>query len=212
VTTARDSIDRALTGRHLLDHPFYRRWEAGALAPGELADYAAQYRHFEAALPGFLASLVNDLPGSDARDAVAANLADEVGDPTHLRLFEVFAESVNAPQRPPSPAMAALLAAYDATRRVSPAAGVAGLLAYEVQGAEIAQSKGDGLRAHYGASPEACVFWDAHATVEVEHAEWALSALDELASDLDEIESAATSVATAWWSFLDERELASTAV
>ena len=40
-----------LRDRRLLAHPFYRRWEAGTLERAELAAYAAQYRHFEAALP-----------------------------------------------------------------------------------------------------------------------------------------------------------------
>ena len=35
----------------LLTHPFYQRWEAGTLQPGELDTYAQQYRSFEAAPP-----------------------------------------------------------------------------------------------------------------------------------------------------------------
>lgn len=208
VTTTRDSIDRALSGRRLLDHPFYRRWEAGDLKPGELAAYAAQYRYFEAALPTFLSSLLEVLPDGAARDAIADNRADETGDPTHVELFEIFASSVSAASVPVSDAMAALLVAYDTSREVSPAAGVAGLLAYEVQGSAIAATKGAGLRAHYGASDDACAFWDAHVAVEDEHAQWAMDALDDLASDWNEVESGATLVASAWWSFLDERELA----
>ena len=30
-------LAEAIVGRHLLTHPFYRRWEAGTLAEGELA-------------------------------------------------------------------------------------------------------------------------------------------------------------------------------
>ena len=44
-------FDDLLRHRRLLAHPFYRRWEAGTLRPGELASYAGQYRHFEATLP-----------------------------------------------------------------------------------------------------------------------------------------------------------------
>ena len=35
-------------------HPFYQRWLDGSLQAGELTAYAAQYRYFEAQLPGFL--------------------------------------------------------------------------------------------------------------------------------------------------------------
>ena len=48
-----------LRDRRLLAHPFYRRWEAGTLERGELAAYAAQYRHFEAALPDVLERVVD---------------------------------------------------------------------------------------------------------------------------------------------------------
>jgi hypothetical protein len=41
-------VDRVLAAapadRRLLDHPFYRRWEAGKVSIAELGAYAAQYR------------------------------------------------------------------------------------------------------------------------------------------------------------------------
>ena len=40
-------LAEAIVGRHLLAHPFYRRWEAGTLSEGGLAAYAEQYRHIE---------------------------------------------------------------------------------------------------------------------------------------------------------------------
>src|SRR3974390_3214672 len=45
-----ETLSAATRGLRLLEHPFYRRWEAGELTDGELAGYAAQYRHFEAML------------------------------------------------------------------------------------------------------------------------------------------------------------------
>ena len=56
-----------LEHRRLLAHPFYRRWEAGTLDRRELAAYAAQYRHFEAALPGVLDAVVHDIDDPAAR-------------------------------------------------------------------------------------------------------------------------------------------------
>ena len=55
-------VAAALDGKRLLDHPFYRRWEAGEVTLGELADYASQYRHFESYLPRFLGELAESLP------------------------------------------------------------------------------------------------------------------------------------------------------
>ena len=106
-------LGASLADRRLLQHPFYRRWERGEVTVAELADYAAQYRHFESYLPRFLARLVGSLPDGAARELVAANLADEQGDPvSHVELFERFAAAVGAPVTPASPAMADLLTVY----------------------------------------------------------------------------------------------------
>lgn len=142
----------ALAGRRLLDHPFYRRWERGEVSEAELASYAAQYRHFEAYLPGFLAQLVAGLPEGEARDLVAANLADES------------------------------------------------------QSAEVALSKAEGLRTHYGMSDAAVSFWDHHAEVDVRHGAWAWDAVSSLTGTAEELVPALRAGAEAWWAFLDERE------
>jgi pyrroloquinoline quinone (PQQ) biosynthesis protein C len=88
----------------------------------------------------------------------------------------------------------------------SDVAAIAGLLAYETQGAEIARSKAEGLRRYYGADGTATSFWDAHSTLEEDHARWTLDALASLDASDDEIFRAARAVATAWWEFLSERE------
>jgi pyrroloquinoline-quinone synthase len=202
-TNLRTIVDDALAGRRLLEHPFYRRWEDGLLTRDELTRYAEQYRHFEAALPATLAALAGGLSG-DARDAVLDNLRDETGTPTHLELFDGFAAHYDATPAEPSPAMADLLAAYDAALASGPAAGLAGVLAYEAQGAEIAETKSVGLREFYGADDEACEFWRVHGLVEDSHAAWLFAA----GSGLDGAgaREGARLVADAWWAFLDERE------
>jgi pyrroloquinoline-quinone synthase len=202
-TTLRTIIDDALAGRRLLEHPFYRRWEEGRLSRDELTAYAEQYRHFEAQLPATLTALADELDG-DAREAVLDNLRDETGTPTHLELFEGFASHYGARDVAPTPAMTKLLAAYGDALASGPAAGLAGVLAYEAQGAEIAETKAAGLREFYGASDEACEFWRVHGLVEDSHAAWLLAA----GSGMDDAGASAGArlVADAWWAFLDERE------
>jgi pyrroloquinoline-quinone synthase len=197
----------ALRDRQLLDHPFYRRWEAGELNREELTRYAEQYRHFERMMPQFLTQLRDNLAPGEARDLVEANLRDEVSPPSHLELFELFARSFDATDAAPSPAMRGVLDAYDGVARRGPVAALAGLLAYESQGAAVADSKGAGLVKHYEAPLEALLFWDEHGSIEGDHAEWTFDALTSLSPDLDEMRSAARLVGDAWWSFLDEREL-----
>jgi pyrroloquinoline-quinone synthase len=199
-------LNEALEGRHLLDHPFYRRWECGGLQDGELARYAEQYRFFEANLPLFLAELAARLPQGVALDAVRDNLSDEVAAPSHLDLFEQFASFYGATDAEISPAMRGIIDAYDTVLAQGDAAAIAGLLAYEAQGAGIADTKAEGLRVHYGADESATTFWDVHGTVEADHASWTTDALTSLHADDAVIRDAARLVADAWWNFLSERD------
>ncbi len=207
-THLRDALTDSLSDRQLLSHAFYRRWEAGGLSRDELRSYAEQYRYFETMLPIFLESLVETLPEGRSREAVLDNLRDETAPPSHLELFEMFATFYGARAVTISPAMARLVEAYDVILRRGSAAALAGLWAYESQGAAIAQSKAEGLRAHYGVENDAATFWDAHWLVEGDHAAWTLEALSLLDPDNEEVSTSARLIADAWWSFLDERELA----
>jgi pyrroloquinoline-quinone synthase len=208
-----DTVAAATKGLRLLNHPFYLRWEAGELADSELAEYAGQYRHFEAMLPRFLGALAASLPEGDARRAVAANLADECGDPVpHLELFDRFADALGAPVARATSATQALLGAYNTVLADGPAPALAGLLAYELQAPEIAKSKAAGLRAHYDLNEDALAFWDHHATLDVAHGAWTAEALAGLDAQEDTVAGATRIVAEAWWAFLDEREAARPAV
>jgi pyrroloquinoline-quinone synthase len=199
-----------LRDRRLLAHPFYRRWEAGTLQRAELAAYAAQYRHFEAALPDVLEQVVAQVTDPTARAFVQANLDDERGVPApHLELFDGFAQAVGAPtDADAAPATTALVGLYSAVADESPVAALAALAAYEVQASEIAASKADGLRARYGVTESGTRFWDVHSDADEAHGEWIVEALAALAPDPEEVRAAATAAASAWWAFLDEREAA----
>ena len=201
-------LAEAIVGRRLLTHPFYRRWEAGTLTEAELAAYAEQYRHIERELPVTLAAIAEALPAGHARTLVEANLADELGTPEpHAQLFESFARAAGAaPEARATPSTAALLAVVRTTAANDPVAALAMIAAYEVQAADIAASKGDGLRRHYGFDDEGTRFWDVHRTQEVDHAGWSMDALTALDADLDVVQAAATVSADSWWLFLSERE------
>jgi len=198
----------ALAGRHLLTHPFYRRWEAGTLAEGELAAYAEQYRHIERELPRTLAAIAAALPEGPGRTLVEANLADECAVPApHAELFESFATAAGAADDvAPTPATEALLSAVRRAAAADPVAALAMVAAYEVQAADIAASKADGLRSHYGMDATGTRFWDVHRTQEVAHAAWSSDALAAIDADPSVVSAAAKVAADAWWAFLSERE------
>jgi len=205
-----DVLAEVLTDRRLLAHPFYRRWEAGTLARQELAAYAAQYRHFEVALPGVLERVAAHTGDATARALVEANLADERGVPApHVELFDGFASAVGAPaQAPMTGATAALVRLYDELADGPVPMALAAVAAYEVQSAEIAASKADGLRARYGVDAAGTRFWDVHAGIDQDHGAWIVDALAALDADPDDVRDAAGAAASAWWAFLDEREAA----
>lgn len=199
-------FDTLIGSKRLLDHPFYRRWEAGQLNDGELSGYASQYRHFEAMLPDFLSTLIDHVDNADVGRLLEANLADEIAGPvTHLELFDRFAAAVEATAQPASPAMVALLDVY-ANAVDSLDAGVAlGVLAgYEVQAAEVATTKGVSLATKYAVTAQGCVFWRLHAEIESDHAMWTLRAAERC--DTRGFLAGARASSSAWWSFLDERE------
>jgi pyrroloquinoline quinone (PQQ) biosynthesis protein C len=210
LTTELDALlDDILRSRRLLAHPFYRRWEAGTLGRGELASYAAQYRHFEAALPVVLERIADALPAGRARQLVEANLDDERAVPApHLELFDTFAGAVGATVTGMTPATDALVGIYMTLADASPVAALSAVAAYEVQAPSIAASKADGLRTRYGLDADGTRFWDVHAGVDEAHGAWMLEALGAVAAGPDEVTAAATAAADAWWAFLDEREAA----
>jgi pyrroloquinoline quinone (PQQ) biosynthesis protein C len=204
--SVRALVAEAVEGLALLDHPFYRRWAEGQLTADDLAAYAGQYRHFERLLPGLLGR-IGDRAEGRAAELVARNLADEAGSrPTHVELFEQFARAVGADEDVPAgPAAQGLVDTYDAVTD-DPAAALAALAAYEYQAADIARTKAAGLRSFYGLDGSAVAFWDVHAALEADHAEWAVEAISYLPADPDRVRDAARRAAKAWWSFLDERE------
>jgi pyrroloquinoline-quinone synthase len=194
-------LSERLAGRHLLDHPFYRRWSRGEVGVQELRGYAAQYRHFEAALPAHLESIAED---PALRDVARRNLDDES---THLELFDRFAAALGEPRsQAPSPAMRALLDVYAAARTRSAAEGFAALLAYEAQSPQVAASKAAGLREHGILDGDGLAFWDTHATLDRDHAVWAVEALGASGAAEEAVAVSIEAAAAAWWSFLDERE------
>ncbi len=201
-------VSSSLTGRWLLDHPFYRRWEEGSVQPVELTHYAAQYRHFESYLPQFLERLVAVLPEGAARDLIVANLADENGDPVpHVELFEGFAKAVGAPVSGVSPAMEDLLTTYAALLEEGAVPAISGFLAYECQAAAVAGTKASCLRRHHGLDDAGVAFWEHHAKVDILHRQWAYLAVGQIAPALEAIGQPLRLAADAWWGFLDEREI-----
>lgn len=203
----RRTLSEALADRQFLQSEFYQRWEAGGLEMRELSAYAAQYRHFEGLVPELLREVAAGLDAGAARELVLQNLADEVGPPAHLDLFNDFAGALGAADdAAPSPAMQRLLDTYRELYAAGPVQGLAALTAYETQAAAVAATKAEGLRSRYGLDETSVTFWSLHAEIDKEHGDWAVGALSELDPTGEVTGAAARRAADAWWDFLDERE------
>lgn len=203
------AIATALSGRHLLDHPYYQAWQEGRLSASDIGAYAGQYRHFEQALPEILAATASQIDADATRALVEANRRDELSAPSHLELFDRFAGAVGADvEAPATVATQSLVDLYRDAAADGAVAALSVIAAYEAQAAAIAATKGGSLRQHLGLASEATEFWDVHAAIENEHASWTTDALGALGAPEATVEAWATASADAWWAFLDERQSA----
>src|SRR5581483_5176979 len=87
-----DRLDRARAARDVLDHSFYRRWNAGQLSEGELALYAGEYRHAVVALAE--ASALAALHAPAERAALLREHAEE--ESAHIAMWDRFASAAAA--------------------------------------------------------------------------------------------------------------------
>jgi pyrroloquinoline-quinone synthase len=207
-------VDAEIAEQHLLKHPFYQDWQAGKLNREDLRLYAAQYyRHVEA-FPVHLRTLALRSTGA-LRELILENLAEEENPRApHAKLWGDFATAVGVTEEQlrssaPLPGTRRLLQAYAETcRERSLEEAVAALYAYEAQVPEIATSKIDGLRRHYGiCSPEALAYFEVHQEADRMHrAAWRrwLETSEQDSEGADGVVATAKEALGVLWSALDD--------
>jgi pyrroloquinoline-quinone synthase len=178
MNTPLETIDRQISEKHLLTHPFYLAWTRGELSKQALADYAEQYYHHVAAFPTYLSAVHAHSDDQPTRKNILQNLIDEeAGEPNHPQLWLKFAESlgVSREQMQHSEKQSETTNLIDTFRAVcgkgSTAEGLAALYAYESQIPAVCQSKIDGLKKHYGMTdPDSYRYFSVHIEADKEHA------------------------------------------
>lgn len=203
------TIDTMIDERHLLNHPFYRRWQMGKVQPEVLKEYAKQYYAYESALPSFLEKALVHLEDGPAKEALEENLADESGQPEpHPELWLRFAEAIGVSREEVQeaemlPRTSNLVSTYNSLCEHGADEALGALYAYESQFSAIAKTKGDGLREFYGvAEPEALKFFDLHSTLDEEHAASIRMGMTDSALTRESVHLALE----AWWGMLDQFE------
>jgi pyrroloquinoline-quinone synthase len=204
-------VNAVISGRRLLDHPFYQRWLAGELTLDDLRAYAGQYHKFEAAFPGYLTKVLAKLDTAADRKVLLQNLVDEEGGAeSHLEMFARFGRALGLTREqlesaPITDSTRILLDTFAiATANGSPAEGLVTLYAYESQAAEVAASKTESLMNRYGLqSGDGTDFWAVHAQADELHSAWERELLERLIQDPAPVVAAAGRASNALWGFLD---------
>jgi pyrroloquinoline-quinone synthase len=183
-------IEAAASRWNVLDHPFYTRWSAGELTRGELADYAAQYRHAVVALAHAAAAASDE---AHAREELE-----------HVALWDAFAAGCGSHEAEPTPETVECAAAW--TAGDDHLERLAVLYAIESAQPAIARTKLEGLLGHYGFEEgPATEYFSVHAERDHEHAAATRALLEKLATDADapRLEARAEAAARGNWRLLD---------
>ena len=183
-------IEAAARRWNVLDHPFYQRWSAGELTAGELAEYAAQYRHAVVALADAAAAAGNEEHAREERE--------------HVALWDAFAEGCGSV---PAAANSETLECADSwTAGDDKLERLAVLYAIESAQPAIARTKLEGLIGHYGFEEgPATEYFSLHAERDFEHAAASRELIGQLATaaDADRLAARAEAAARGNWRLLD---------
>ena len=206
-------LQKSLEDLHLLKHPFYQAWSRGEVPLNRLKEYAAQYYIHVKAFPRYISAAHSMCPDLKQRRILLENLADEEGlhATPHPQLWMQFAKGLGLqPQEvekaAPKKSIQKLIQTFFDSCRSSYAEGIASLYAYESQIPEVAETKIQGLKEHYGINDaEALSFFEVHKEADIHHRK-ALEALMDRFSHAERGPAlkAAKSGGQALWDFLSD--------
>ncbi len=206
-------LDRLISDRSILQHPFYQAWNEGRLTADQLRTYAEYYFPHVAAFPAYLESAEATTQDPLVRQELAANLAEELHEPRpHAELWLDFAAALgldrNAVERAAArPGARQTVERFNALCQVSAPSALAALYAYESQQPEVAATKAAGLCRHYGVtSADGLAYFTVHQEADVRHREGERAALAhclEAGADGEEVLGAARAALDAYWKLLD---------
>lgn len=206
-----DLLDRKISSRHLLTHPFYVAWSNGELSISDLRQYSQKYFAHVRAFPTYLSEMHCRCEDLETRRIIAGNLADEEArTPTHPDLWLDFAAGLGASPEsvlssPVAPAIQGLIDTFREAARMETGLAAAGLYCYERQIPAVAAAKVSGLEKNYGISDESTLrYFRVHQTADEEHSAQWQSVLLKHSPDARQAGYVADSVLGALWDALTE--------
>ena len=156
-----NEVEKRITKNHLLNHSFYKAWNAGELEVSTIQEYAAQYFKHVSAFPRYLSAIHTNCEEISIRQELLGNLVDEEqGDENHPELWLRFGEGMGKSREAmvQTEAMEETQDLVDIfmklTRDQRTHIGMAALYCYESMVPEIAENKINGLKKFYGIDDE----------------------------------------------------------
>ena len=156
-----DKIDNLIEKHHLLNHSFYKAWNAGELPKETIREYAAQYFQHVSLFPRYLSAIHSNCDEIKTRQLLLENLnEEEKGDENHPELWMRFAEGMgnnreSVKKTTPIKETKELVKTFsNLTKSEKYHIGLAALYCYESMQPEISETKKDGLQKFYNISDE----------------------------------------------------------
>ena len=156
-----DKIDNLIEKHHLLNHSFYKAWNAGELPKETIREYAAQYFQHVSLFPRYLSAIHSNCDDIKTRQLLLENLnEEEQGKENHPELWMRFAEGMgntrkNVNETVPIKETEELVKIF---KKLSKSEkyhiGLAALYCYESMQPEISETKKDGLQKFYDIKDE----------------------------------------------------------
>jgi pyrroloquinoline-quinone synthase len=207
-------LDGEVNQRHMLNHPFYQRWNAGELTRGELEEYSRQYYPYTLAFPTFVSAMHAHTDDIAIRQYLLENLIEEERGPeNHPELWLRFCDALGVDRADvksttANDATSDLIACMRTLARSEKLhEGLAALYAYESQIPAVAKAKIDGLAAWYGITePRDTSFFSVHMEADVLHSQTARELLETICDTpekCEEAREAAAQTVNALYRFLD---------
>ena len=156
-----NQVEKKIEKHHLLNHSFYKAWNAGELDKSVIQEYAAQYFKHVSAFPRYLSSIHSNCEDISVRQEILDNLIDEERGPeNHPELWMRFAEGMGNSRKSVENKKAMqeieelVSTFYSLSKSEQYHVGLAALYCYESMQPEISETKKDGLQKFYGIKDE----------------------------------------------------------
>jgi pyrroloquinoline-quinone synthase len=173
-----NTVEEKIAKHHLLNHTFYKSWNAGELDRSVIQEYAAQYFKHVSSFPRYLSSIHSNCDDIAIRQEILENLIDEErGEENHPELWMRFAEGMGK-DRASVKKTAAIKETEELVTNFMKLSkdekyhkGFGALYCYESMIPEIAENKIDGLIKYYGAEKgdETLKFFEVHKSADIIH-------------------------------------------